>query len=104
MAKDLGIAKLIVENDSKALIDDIRATQRDHGFSTNTLWRCLCEASYFQEIEFAHIYREGNVVADKLASTALNFQAGYRDLQDAPIDLFEDLKLDQLGAVAFRHS
>ncbi|XP_019198912.1 PREDICTED: uncharacterized protein LOC109192673 [Ipomoea nil] len=103
MARRRGITKLIAESDSAQLISDLRPKSATSDVTNNLLWRCMREASAFSEITFEHTFREGNIVADMIAATALDHQIGYRDLSEPPLALCESLKLDQLEAATRRH-
>ena len=71
ISKDLGMNKIIIESDSKLALLLIRKPDQNWHWKLHTLLSKILALCSHREIRFAHIYREGNSVADCLASLGL---------------------------------
>ncbi|XP_019173838.1 PREDICTED: uncharacterized protein LOC109169412 [Ipomoea nil] len=103
LAREEGCAKLLVESDSKQLIDKLRKKDKASSKVCNIMWRCMREADRLQQVEYVHVRREGNKVADWLARSAIATQVGYRGFKEAPIEIEELLQQDKMGATFHRN-
>ncbi|KAL6227690.1 hypothetical protein ACLB2K_001647 [Fragaria x ananassa] len=97
IAKNKGLTRIIVEGDSKIIIDAVNG-------KISTPWRLqqIIEdiknlAQEFQEISFNHIYREANFAADATASLGHSI-TGRRDwFQPLPRSIGRMILFDQIG-------
>ncbi|CAJ2667736.1 unnamed protein product [Trifolium pratense] len=99
MARRQGYTHLIVESDSKLLIDMVTGRCKLNG-KTPILVNRIQDLSNLQwHVMFKHTWREGNRCADWLASFSLN-QSSYdvRILEDPPRELQQILFDDVSGA------
>ncbi|XP_019177180.1 PREDICTED: uncharacterized protein LOC109172476 [Ipomoea nil] len=103
IARECGVTKLLVESDSKTLIDALRGEASEQESGCNIIWRCLREAEIMQELSFVHVLREGNKVVDFLAREAFTHQVGFRALTEAPDEAQELIRHDQMGAAFVRY-
>lgn len=62
------ITKLIIEGDSKIIINAIRKCQTPNWVMNSKLESILCLIDQFEETKFQHIFCEGNAEANKLAN------------------------------------
>lgn len=102
LASRMGVRNLIVECDSKHIIDLLRSSARGYGNVCNIMERCRTKANSFQQIVFLHVYREHNRIADFLAKKALCQPSGFNQLMEPPTDLIDLLYEDQIGASFYR--
>ena len=68
MCWNLNIASLIVELDARAVVDAFNNAQYVNNVTSPTLDDCRLLSTRFSQIQFHHCYREGNRVADMLAT------------------------------------
>ncbi|XP_019160449.1 PREDICTED: uncharacterized protein LOC109157018 [Ipomoea nil] len=102
VARQCGVTKLLVESDSKMLINALRGEASGQDSGCNIIWRCLREAERFQELKFIHVLREGNKVPDFLAREAFTHRVGFRAHTVAPVEVHELIRHDQMGAAFVR--
>ncbi|XP_031124258.1 uncharacterized protein LOC116026974 [Ipomoea triloba] len=98
LAARMGVHNLIVECDSLTTIEQLQGKRPCLGVSKNILRRCIEMRRAFTMVEFCHVYREQNRVADALACQALTKQSTLLEIVDAPLDLRDILHEDQCGA------
>ena len=72
-AKKLNIKKLKVEGDSKIIINQITGAFKINSKYLMPLYnKAINQLSYFDDIDFKHIYRDKNKRADELANLAMD--------------------------------
>lgn len=71
LAQDMGIMRLVVEGDSSTAIKKLKDAWKEKETQDIiiNIWLSKCVCS--MQLDFVHTYREGNTVADYLASASL---------------------------------
>lgn len=98
MASRHGVQNLIVESDSKSMIDLLKGSKHRPGGWNNIVPRCITMSKRFANIQFVHVYREQNRIADTLAKQAFTQPTGITMLNQAPSELRELIREEQMGA------
>jgi len=96
LAKKLGIQRVIIESDSKLLVDGYREEKMlgmDIARPFQILRSLLRE---FEQSKVEHTWRQGNICADHLASLGLNSET-VREFEEPPHSLATFLLADQMG-------
>ena len=84
LAWDLGLKKVQIETDSTCVVEMIlhhSITVNRHKYIISRI-RALMNNQW--EVRLHHIFRESNMVADRLADLAKNFHPGCHRLQQPP--------------------
>ncbi|XP_057734174.1 uncharacterized protein LOC130949486 [Arachis stenosperma] len=97
LASELGIAKLVVESDSRCIVTLVqKAFPENHGSSS--LIRSIKELlAKMDNVEVRHIYREANFYADALAKLGQGEVSGIKFFEQPPLCLFHHLFVDASG-------
>ncbi|XP_019197073.1 PREDICTED: uncharacterized protein LOC109190924 [Ipomoea nil] len=98
VAKTFGATNLIVECDSKKMVEMMNAAMRGAAGGNNVIQRAVHEAASIQEVVFKHVYREQNRAADTMAKMALNRPIGLQVFLETPQELSEIMDQDRMGA------
>lgn len=98
LAIRLGVWNIVVESDSKSTIGLLQGANRVHGYLHNIITSCKGLAKRFTTLEFRHVYREQNRVADTLTKQALPQPLGLIILEEALYELRDMVREDQMGA------
>ncbi|KAF7807224.1 ribonuclease H [Senna tora] len=99
LASDLGVPKVILECDSKCLVDGIKSTS-DHGADVQPLFleiRSLLAG--FTEVLVQHRWRQANVCADWLANLGASKSQGRLVLSAPPVELKQLMLADVVGSL-----
>lgn len=99
LAANIGIQNLIVESDSKDIIECLNNVSTRDNWEQNIICECIDRAKLFNSIEFIHIFREGNQVADRMAK---HFTENVMIYQRPPEFLHSVLQNDLEGAIRYR--
>ncbi|CAI0418219.1 unnamed protein product [Linum tenue] len=101
VAWDLGVRKAVLRSDSKSAVELIAsATTSSPHFQLVSQVRRLINQEW--EVRVEHTYREGNVVADYLASTGYNLLVGVH-IVSVPSPMMQHwLLFDLVGSVTPR--
>ncbi|XP_019162021.1 PREDICTED: uncharacterized protein LOC109158590 [Ipomoea nil] len=97
MAAHYGASKIVVESDSIAVIRALNSGYHAAGRWGNIMKVCKRASSHFEKVEFSHIVREQNRVADKLADHALTHAMGSNWFEQPPGFVRELLWRDRYG-------
>ena len=68
---ELAFQRLVVEGDSKVIINSIKGGNMTHSTFGHILQDITFLCSFFSHVSFQHIKRQGNCVAHKLARRAI---------------------------------
>ncbi|XP_019178992.1 PREDICTED: uncharacterized protein LOC109174182 [Ipomoea nil] len=98
MARNYGAMRIILECDSKGVVESLRKKVDWQTHCQNIGKLCVREAACLEEIRYEHIYREQNKVADKLASLGGPSERGIRMFADPPPEVLELMDMDRIGA------
>nr|GLL49984.1 uncharacterized protein LOC109190924 [Ipomoea trifida] len=100
----LGLRDIIVESDSKRVIQVLMHASRMRGNSGNVINRCFGLTRRFANVQFRNVFREQNRVADSLAKQALSLPIGLTTVAEPPGELRDWIREDQMGARFNRQS
>ena len=99
IAKDLLIAKLWVQLDSKVLVDMLQGNAAWSPFHKFLLKQCTELLSWNGwEVKVTHCFREANQTADRLANLEVTLDLGVQMFQSPPTEVTEVFKADCIGA------
>ncbi|XP_031096925.1 uncharacterized protein LOC116001176 [Ipomoea triloba] len=101
-ALNRGYQNLIVESDSRTVIELLNHSGFSTGGLTNLLERCREEMVNFQSLDLCHVFREQNRIADALAKLALVSPRNFTDLSDAPDAIATIIYEDRMGVSSLR--
>ncbi|XP_065859834.1 uncharacterized protein [Euphorbia lathyris] len=99
LARSLGIKRLSVESNNKEAINMISDKHAICLNSQNLIKAIKRLGSSFEFLEFSHIFREQNRIADRLAGAGHEGMLGVTTLSDPPIFLSSLLLEDRIGKV-----
>lgn len=102
LCEDKGIDKLMVELDSNSVVNLMTGNVEGDEDVPTLVGDCRILATWFGCIMFSHVYREGNMCADALASLAQEGDWGTMFLNEPPDELVNLLAADAAGAVIRR--
>lgn len=99
-----GLQLATINSDSATLVSSLR-TGNPPSWTCLRWWREIYQFAQDSGIPTLHVYREGNQVADALASHACIAQRNdfYSSSSQLPKTCFGPLVADRLGLVSFRH-
>nr|GMD07842.1 uncharacterized protein LOC109158742 [Ipomoea batatas] len=89
-----GFRKLIVQSDSKRVIDWIDGTSTPRGPICNIIEKCKSRKKNNWEISFKHIFREQNIVADTLVKHIKASNTTWVEWEEPPHSVEEALLFD----------
>ncbi|XP_019159905.1 PREDICTED: uncharacterized protein LOC109156507 [Ipomoea nil] len=98
LAAAWGTRNLIVESDSLDIIKRLSGSEYKARGVSNVIRLCGHELSRFHNIEFKHVRREQNRVADRLATMGTTHELGVRVLTDMPLIVEDVMWEDSVGA------
>ncbi|XP_057830634.2 uncharacterized protein LOC131041518 [Cryptomeria japonica] len=94
LALDINAKRLIIEGDSKLIIEAAKGVSRASWMINNVIKDIWSMIFWLEEFQIQHIYREGNAVADSLATMSLEIK-GTRCWRH--LDSLNDKKKDLIG-------
>ncbi|KAF2287568.1 hypothetical protein GH714_001338 [Hevea brasiliensis] len=97
LAWELGYRRVCVEIDYKASLELIRGKVISNVRYVNLLSQCKALLAREWQISWAHCFREGNMVADKLVNLAVEADCGKHILNDPSTCVLELLRNDVQG-------
>lgn len=97
-----GHRHILLESDSRTIIDLLRTAAVPTGAYANLIERCRVEMARLQSVEFQHVFREQNRVADALAKQATLSPGNFTELGDLPAELCNLVSDDQTGVSFIR--
>ena len=93
-AQELGITRAIIEGDSESICKELLNPSPSLALHGLLIRDAQDLALSFTSITFAHVSRQGNIVAHSLAKMAILSQSLYVWMEDVPPDIHQFVQAD----------